>query len=96
MSAELAKVFYNSAKDELNKEHLDKAFKNVYEGYKLDPLNTDIANAIVYMERQANDLLNTQPSCETYGYALSITRPESPPHKKAADAAHKAHCPGLE
>ena len=92
MSSELAKAFFDAAKDELAQEHLDKAFKNVYEGYKLDPLNTDLAGALGYMEREANLRIAASPNCDSYQFALSITRPQSRPHQQALEAAKRAGC----
>lgn len=92
MSQQLAKVFYGLAKEELQKDHLEKAFVSVHQGYKLDPTNTDLANAIAYMERDANRRINEQPGCASFRYALSITPEESQAHKKAKKAAEAGNC----
>ena len=82
--------------DEFNKEHFDKCFANVYEGYKLNPKNTDLAGYMARMEREANRKLNDSPSCDTVYFAMTITAPDSPTHKKALEHGRKQGCPDLE
>ncbi|HEY3447702.1 MAG TPA: FHA domain-containing protein [Myxococcales bacterium] len=94
--AELAKIYYDMAKDEFNKEHFDKCFANVYEGYKLNPKNTDLAGYMARMEREANRKLNDSPSCDTVYFAITITAPDSSTHKKALEIGRKQGCPDLE
>ncbi|MGC4114184.1 MAG: FHA domain-containing protein [Myxococcales bacterium] len=94
--AELAKIYYDMAKDEFNKEHYDKCFANVYEGYKLNPKNTDLAGYMARMEREANRKLGDGATCDSVYFAMTITAPDSPTHKKALEKGRKQGCPDLE
>ena len=93
MGTQTAKLFFSISRDELNRGRYDLAFKNVHEGYKLDPRNTDIVGVIGQMEREASRRLSAEPGCETYTYAASITRPETAIHKKAVEMMKKEGCP---
>jgi hypothetical protein len=93
MGTQTAKLFFSISRDEINRGRYDLAFKNVHEGYKLDPRNTDIVGVIGQMEREASRRISSEPGCESYSYARSITRPDSAIHKKAAELMKKENCP---
>ncbi|MBI5542785.1 MAG: FHA domain-containing protein, partial [Deltaproteobacteria bacterium] len=50
---QLARKYHEQARDELQKEHFDLAFESVYAGYQLDPHNTELAQYVGKMEREA-------------------------------------------